>query len=63
MFEQLLLYWNRTVIEFPGKSAQKIYQLIKSHQFDWKFFHTPSFSLTHFDLYYHVDKVLTTDYI
>ena len=49
-------YWDRTVIEFPGKSAQKIYQLIKSHQFDWKFFHTPSLSLTRFDLCYHAHK-------
>nr|WPV76436.1 hypothetical protein [Naviculales sp.] len=27
-----LNYWDRIVIEFPGKSGQKFYQLVRSHQ-------------------------------
>lgn len=51
-----LNYWNRIVIEFPGKSGQKFYQLVKSHQVDWKFFQPSSLRLSRLDLYYDLDK-------
>jgi len=49
-------YWNKTVIEFPGKSGQKLYQLVKSQHIDWKFFHLPSLNLTRLDLCYDQKK-------
>lgn len=49
-------YWNRTVIEFLDKSGQKFYQLVKSHQVDWKFFQPSSLRLNRLDLYYDLDK-------
>ena len=51
-----LNYWNRIVIEFPGKSGQKFYQLVKAHQVDLKFFQSSSLRLSRLDLYYDLDK-------
>lgn len=54
-----LNYWNRIVIQFPGKSGQKFYQLVKSHKVDWKLFQTSTLSLTRFDLSYDLKKTDT----
>lgn len=51
-----LNYWNRIVIEFPGKSGQKFYQLVRSHQVDWKFFQPSPLRLNRLDLCYDLDK-------
>lgn len=51
-----LNYWNRIVIEFPGKSGQKLYQLLKSQQLDWRLFPRTSLSLTRLDLCYDLKK-------
>jgi hypothetical protein len=51
-----LNYWNRIVIEFPGKSGQKFYQLVRSHQVDWKFFQPAPLRLNRLDLCYDLDK-------
>jgi len=56
-----LNYWNVTVIEFPGQSGQKLYQLIKSRQLDWRFFPSQSLNLTRFDLCYQLIKTDTFD--
>lgn len=49
-------YWNRIVIEFPGKSGQKFYQLVKLHQVDWKIFQPAPLRLNRFDLCYDLNK-------
>jgi hypothetical protein len=49
-------YWNQTVIESPGKSGQKLYQLVKSERIDWKFFHLASLHLTRVDICYDQKK-------
>jgi len=54
-------YWRVTVIEFPGQSGQKLYQLLKSRQLDWKFFPRQSLNLTRFDLCYPLIKTDTFD--
>lgn len=49
-------YWNRTVIEFPGKSSQKFYQLMKLQKVDWAFFESSYLKLTRLDLCYDQNK-------
>ena len=49
-------YWNRIVIEFTGKSGQKLYQLLKSQQIDWGVFHGSYLRLTRLDLCYDQNK-------
>lgn len=49
-------YWEVTFLEFPGRSAQKLYHLLKSQQLDWRFFPSSSLRLTHFDLCYQLIK-------
>ncbi|MFT5250289.1 MAG: hypothetical protein ACI93P_002024 [bacterium] len=33
---------GQTVFEFPGQSANKLYQLLKSHEIDWNSLQLPS---------------------
>jgi len=54
-------YWKVTVIEFSGKSGQKLYQLLKSRQLDWRFFPKPYLSLTRLDLCYQLIKTDSFD--
>ena len=54
-------YWNRIVIEFPGKSGQKLYQLLKSQQIDWEIFHGSYLKLTRLDLCYDQNKTEVFD--
>jgi len=34
-------YWKQIVFEFPGQSANKLYQLLKSHDIDWNSLQLP----------------------
>jgi hypothetical protein len=49
-------YWNRIVIEFPGNSGQKLYQLLKSQRIDFGIFHRSYLRLTRLDLCYDQNK-------
>lgn len=52
-------YWKVTLIEFPGQSGQRLYQLIKSGKLDWRFFPSHSLNLTRLDLCYQLIKTHT----
>ena len=45
-------YWKRTVFEFPGQSANKLYRLLKSHDIDWNSLQLSSLRLSRLDICY-----------
>jgi len=45
-------YWNQTLLEFPGQSADKLYQLLKSGEIDWNSLRLPSLRLSRLDRCY-----------
>lgn len=49
-------YWNQLVLEFPGQSANKLYQLLKSNAIDWYSFEFNDLRLSRLDIYYEQTK-------
>ena len=49
-----LNYWKQIVVEFPGTSGQKLYQLAKLKSINWEFFYLAS--LTRIDLCFDYKK-------
>lgn len=49
-------YWNQTVFEFPGQSANKLYQLLKLHDIDWNSLKLPSLRLSRLYICYDQEK-------
>jgi hypothetical protein len=49
-------YWKQNVFEFPGQSANKLYQLLKSHDIDWNSLQLSSLRLSRLDICYDQEK-------
>jgi hypothetical protein len=54
-------YWKQTVFEFPGQSANKLYQLLKSHDIDWNSLQLSSLRLSRLDICYDQEKSFLFD--
>lgn len=49
-------YWKQTVFELPGQSANKLYQLLKSHESDCNSLQLSSLQLRRLDICYDQEK-------